>query len=69
MFDFHKTFLNRKDFMEVVRFVSFVVRLGLLLALVGQLKFCTLILMGKAAASSQKGIMSYSKYTRKLTGR
>lgn len=54
--------------MEIVRFVSFVVRIGLLLALVGQLKFCTLMTMGKAAANSQKGIMSYSKYTRQLTG-
>jgi len=55
--------------MEIVRFVSFVVRIGFLLALVGQLKFCTLMMMGKAAVSSQKGIMSYSKYTRKLTGK
>ena len=55
--------------MEIVRFVSFVVRTGLVLALVGQLKFCTLMMMGKAIASSQKGIMSYSKYTRELTGR
>ena len=55
--------------MEVVRFVSFVVRIGLLLAFVGQLKFCTLMMLGKAATSSQKGIMSYSNYTRKLTGR
>ncbi len=54
--------------MEIVRFVSFVVRIGLLLALVGQLKFCTMMLMGKAAANSQKGIMSYSKYTRQLMG-
>jgi len=55
--------------MEIVRFVSFVVRIGLLLALVGQLRFCTLMIMGKAAATSQKGIMPYSKYTRQLTGR
>ena len=53
--------------MEIIKFVSFVVRLGLILAMAGQLKFCTLVLMGKAAASSQKGIMSYSKYTRMLT--
>ena len=55
--------------MEIAKFVSFVVRLGLLLALLGQLKFCTLMLMGKAAEKSQHGIMSYSKYTKQLTGR
>ena len=55
--------------MEIVKFVSFVVRLGLLLALQGQLKLCTLMLMGKAAEKSQRGIMSYSKYTKQLTGR
>ena len=53
--------------MEIAKFISFVVRLGLILAMAGQLKFCTLVLMNKAAASSQKGIMSYSKYTRMLT--
>ena len=55
--------------MEIVKFVSFVVRLGLLLALLGQLKFCTLMMMGLASEKSQKGIMSYSKYTKQLTGR
>ena len=55
--------------MEIVKFVSFVVRLGFLLALIGQLKFCTLMVMGKASDKSQQGIMSYSKYTKQLTGR
>jgi hypothetical protein len=55
--------------MEIIKFVSFVVRLGLFLAFVGQLKFCTLMMLGKASEKSQKGIMSYSKYTRELTGR
>ena len=66
-------FLNLKKVkghaMEIVKFVSFVVRLGLLLALIGQLKFCTLMMMGLASEKSQKGIMSYSKYTKQLTGR
>lgn len=53
--------------MAVVQFVSLIVRLGFILALLGQLKFCTLMMMGKAAEKSQKGIMSYSKYTRMLT--
>ena len=52
--------------MGAVKFVSFVVRLGFGLAMIGQLKFCTLVMMGKAAEKSQKGIMSYSKYTRML---
>lgn len=53
--------------MEIVKFVSFVVRLGFVLAFAGQLKFCTLVMIGRAAEKSQKGIMSYSKYTRMLT--
>ena len=55
--------------MEAVKFVSFIVRLGILLALIGQLKFCTLVMIGLASEKSQKGIMSYSKYTRKLMGK
>lgn len=53
--------------MEIVKFVSFVVRLGFILAMAGQLKFCTLVMLGKAAVKSQKGIISYSKYTHMLT--
>lgn len=52
--------------MEIVKFVSFVVRLGIILALMGQLKFCTLQLMGMAGEKTQKGMISYSKYTRML---
>lgn len=53
--------------MGAVKFVSFILKLGFLLAFAGQLKFCTLVIMGKAAQKSQHGIMSYSKYTRELT--
>ena len=53
--------------MGAIKLVSLIVRLGFTLALIGQLKFCTLVMMGKAAEKSQKGIMSYSKYTRMLT--
>ncbi len=53
--------------MGAVKFVSFVARLGFGLAMIGQLKYCTLVMMGKAAEKSQKGIMSYSKYNRMLT--
>ena len=55
--------------MGIVKFVSFVIKLGFLLAMVGQLKFCTLMMLGLASEKSQHGIMSYSKYTRQLTGR
>lgn len=34
--------------MGAIKLVSFVVRLGFWLALMGQLKFCTLVMMGKA---------------------
>ena len=53
--------------MGAMKLVSLIVRLGFTLALIGQLKFFTLVMMGKAAEKSQKGIMSYSKYTRMLT--
>jgi hypothetical protein len=55
--------------MEIVKFVSLIVRLGILLALIGQLKFCTFMMLGLASEKSQKGILSYSKYTKQLTGR
>ena len=53
--------------MEVVRFVSLILRIGIVLALVGQLKSCTLEIMGPAAEKSGRGIMSYSNYSRMLT--
>jgi hypothetical protein len=53
--------------MELVRFYSAVIWLGISLALVGQLKSCTQVMMGKAAQSTQTGIMSYSKFSRQLT--
>jgi hypothetical protein len=55
--------------MGIVKFVSFILKLGFLLAMVGQLKFCTLMMLGLASEKSQKGIMSYSKYTKLLTDR
>lgn len=53
--------------MELVRFYSAVIKIAVLLALVGQLKSCTLEVMGLAAEKSAKGIMSYSTYNRALT--
>lgn len=53
--------------MELVRFYSAVIWLGISLALVGQLKSCTLTMLGLAAEKSEVGIMSYGKFSRMLT--
>ncbi len=53
--------------MELVRFFAAIVKIAIALALIGQLKFCTLDLLGLAAARSERGMISYSKYTRLLT--
>ena len=52
--------------MELARFTVFVIKLALALAIAGQLKSCTLELLGLAAARSKSGMTSYSAYTRKL---
>jgi hypothetical protein len=52
---------------SIVRFYSFAIHLAIFLALVGQLKGCTLMMMEKAAGKTERGIISYSKYTRMLT--
>ncbi len=53
--------------MELVRFYSWVIKLGIALALCGQLKYCTLAIMGKAIEKTETGIISYSKFSRLLT--
>jgi len=53
--------------MELVRFYAWVIKIAIALALIGQLKSCTLTMMGLAAEKSEKGIISYSKFTRLLT--
>ncbi len=53
--------------MELVRFYAWVIKVAIVLALIGQLKACTLIMMGLAAEKTEKGIISYSKFTRLLT--
>ncbi len=55
--------------MELVRFYAWVIKVAIALALIGQLKSCTMIMMGLAAEKSQKGIMSYSKFSRALLGK
>ncbi len=52
--------------MGLVRFYSAVIWLGIALALAGQLKSCTLTMMGLAAEKTERGIISYSKFTRML---
>lgn len=53
--------------MVIIRFYAFVIQIAIGLALLGQLKACTLTMMNKAAEKTQKGIVSYSKFTRMLT--
>ena len=52
--------------MDLVRFTVFVIKLALALALIGELKSCTLELLGLSAARTEIGMTSYSAYTRKL---
>ena len=53
--------------MELVRFYALVVKIAIALAIIGQLKSCTLVLLGLAAKKSDTGMISYSKFTRALT--
>jgi hypothetical protein len=53
--------------MALVRFYALVIRVGIALAILGQLKSCTLMLMDLSAEKAQKGIISYSEFTRLLT--
>ncbi len=55
--------------MELVRFYALIVQIAILLALAGQLKSCTLTLLGLSAEKSATGMISYSKYTEALTTR
>ena len=53
--------------MILARFYITIVKIAIALALIGQLKSCTLELLGLAAAKSDQGMTSYSKFTRLLT--
>ena len=53
--------------MELVRFFSVIVKIALVLAMLGELKSCTVELCGLAATKSGQGTISYSKFTRLLT--
>lgn len=52
---------------DIIKFYVFFVRIGILLALAGQLRSCTFRMNGLAAEKAEQGIISYSKYTRMLT--
>jgi hypothetical protein len=53
--------------MDLVRFLALIVKIGIFLALIGELKSCTLVLLDLSAEKSANGITSYSKFTRALT--
>ena len=53
--------------MELVRFYVFILKIAIALAMLGQLKSCTLELVGNAAAKHE--MMSYSKFTKALAGK
>lgn len=53
--------------MELVRFYALIIKIAVVLALTGQLKSCTFELMGLAAKKSERGIVSYKRYTELLT--
>ena len=52
--------------MELIRFFAVLVKIAIVLAIIGQLKSCTLELLGLAAEKSGRGMISYSQYTRLL---
>jgi hypothetical protein len=52
--------------MELARFFVFLIQLALALALIGELKSCTLDMLGLAARQTETGIMSYSKWNNQL---
>jgi hypothetical protein len=53
--------------MELIRFYALIIKIAIVLALAGQLKSCTLELMGLAAQKSERGMISYKQYTEMLT--
>jgi len=64
---FSGAFSNMEVPVILARFYSALIRLALFLALMGQLKTCTLNLLDLAHKSSKTGIMSYSRFTKTLT--
>lgn len=52
--------------MGLVQLYKFILKIAFMLTMIGGLKNSTLLIMGKAA-HAQKGMISYSKYTKLLT--
>lgn len=52
--------------MGLVQLYKFILKMAFVLTMIGGLKNSTLLMMGKAA-QAQKGMISYSKYTKLLT--
>ena len=50
----------------MIKFIAAIIKIGIALAFAGQLKMMILVMAGNAA-SAQKNMISYSKYTRALT--
>jgi hypothetical protein len=55
--------------MGLARFYVGIIKIAIALAMIGQLKTCTLQVLGLAAAKSETGMISYSKYTKLLLAR
>ncbi len=53
--------------MELARLYAAIVKIALFLALIGELKSCTVELLGLTAEKQSRGMISYAKYTRALT--
>ena len=53
--------------MALIRFYALIIKIAIALAFAGQLKSCTLELMGLAAQKTERGMISYSRYSRLLT--
>lgn len=50
----------------MIKFIATIIKIGIALAFAGQLKAMILVMDGNAA-TAQKNMISYSKYTRALT--
>ena len=53
--------------MELVRLYLTIFKIAIALALIGQLKSCTLELLGLTAERTGQGMISFTKYTKALT--
>ena len=53
--------------MELVRFYALIIKIAFALAALGMLKSCTLEMMELATQKTERGMMSYSRYTKVLT--